>query len=241
MSSYPQPPIVPPWGELAQDSGDMVQPSNTQIEAGWPESSTPPARQYFNWLFYYLSLAVNYFLQRGVADYNAAQTYAVSGVVIGDDGNLYQSLQNTNQGNTPSTSPTWWVQCGLTPAAITALIGSTFCALTGYAISLGTNGYIKLPTALGGLMIQWGTTAAFATGGSTATVTGSFATAFPTAAYSMVCSPDNVPGSPSGIYPLVCMVVSLSTSGYTIDVDTTNHGGVTITNTVHARYLAIGH
>lgn len=121
MSSYPQPPIVPPWGELAQDSGDMVQPSNTQIEAGWPESSTPPARQYFNWLFFYLSLAVNYFLQRGISDYNAAQTYFVNAVTIGDDGNLYKSLQNNNSGNTPSTSPSWWAQCGLTVAALEAL------------------------------------------------------------------------------------------------------------------------
>jgi hypothetical protein len=102
----------------------MVQPSNAQIQAGWPESATPPARQYFNWLFYFITNAVRYYAQRGLTDYNAGETYQLNARVIGDDGNTYVSLQNANTGNTPSTSGSWWAQWGLTLAEIASSIAA---------------------------------------------------------------------------------------------------------------------
>lgn len=121
MSTGAQPEVVPTWGELATDPGDMVQPSNTQIQDGWQESATPPPRQYFNWFFNFVANALCYILQRGMVDYNSAQTYQLNARVIGDDGNTYVSIQNANQGNTPSTSGSWWARWGFTAAQLSGL------------------------------------------------------------------------------------------------------------------------
>ena len=119
--SNPQPPVLPNWGSGATDSGDMVQPSNAQIIAGWPESSTPPERQYFNWFFNFVMGAINYFLQRGLSDYASWQTYGTNDRCIGNDGNTYVSLQDANNGHTPSGSPTWWATWGYTAAQLSGL------------------------------------------------------------------------------------------------------------------------
>jgi hypothetical protein len=136
----PQPVVVDPWGLLAQDSGDMVQPSQAQIDAGWPESSTPPARQYFNWLFYFCTLGVRYLSQRGLPDWNSGELYQLNARVIGDDGNTYVSIQNSNSGNTPSTSGSWWTRWGFTLAE---LAGSLISVFTPQRVTLGGN--VSLP------------------------------------------------------------------------------------------------
>lgn len=134
MSTGAEPEVIPTWGELATDPGDMVQPSNTQIQDGWQESATPPPRQYFNWFQNYVANALCYFLQRGLVDYNAAQTYQLNARVIGDDGNSYVSLQNANQGNTPSTSGSWWARWGFTASQLSGLYAPINSPnFTGYA------------------------------------------------------------------------------------------------------------
>jgi hypothetical protein len=65
----------------------------------------------------------------------------------------------------------------------TAVITSAWAKL-GFAVSLGANGYIKFPTWLGGLVIQW---ANITVAGAT-TTTFSFPLAFPTAGYAIVSS-----------------------------------------------------
>lgn len=47
------------------------------------------------------------------AEYVAGTTYALDDyVIVAADYKVYKSLQNANTGNTPSSSPTWWVDCG---------------------------------------------------------------------------------------------------------------------------------
>jgi len=105
-----KPPVLPAWA----DSGDKTQPTNGEIDVGWPLSATPPSRQRFNWILNFCANAVRYFSRRGISDYDAAETYIVGDRIIGDDGKTYRSLQAANINHTPSTSPTWWERWGFT-------------------------------------------------------------------------------------------------------------------------------
>jgi len=104
-----RPVIIPPWAETGDKSS---QPSDSDIQAGWPLTTTPPSRQKFNWLLNFLANGVRYLTARGVADWNSGETYTKNSVCIGDDGRLYQSIQNSNLNNTPSTSSSYWARVG---------------------------------------------------------------------------------------------------------------------------------
>jgi hypothetical protein len=99
-----KPIVVPAWA----DSGNKQQPTNTEIDTGWPLSSTPPSRQRFNWILNYLSNAVRYFMRRGICDFDVAETYDVGDVTRGPDSVFYKSLVAANINNIPATSPTKW-------------------------------------------------------------------------------------------------------------------------------------
>lgn len=99
-----KPPVLPPWAE----AGDKVQPTNAEIQVGWPLSSIPPSRQRFNWLLNFLANGVRYLTRRGMPDYGADETYMIGDRVIGDDGKTYRSLQDGNINHAPSASPLWW-------------------------------------------------------------------------------------------------------------------------------------
>lgn len=105
-----KPSVLPTWAE----AGDRVQPSNAEIQTGWPLSNVPPARQRFNWLLNFLMNGVRYFSRRGLPDYDAAETYMTGDRIIGDDGKTYRSLIDNNTAQTPSTSPTKWERWGFT-------------------------------------------------------------------------------------------------------------------------------
>lgn len=99
-----KPPVLPPWA----DAGDKVQPTNAEIQTGWPLSNTPPARQRWNWILNFLANGVRYLTRRGLPDYGADETYMVGDRVIGDDGKTYRSIQDNNTNHAPSASPLWW-------------------------------------------------------------------------------------------------------------------------------------
>lgn len=154
-----KPPVLPAWAE----AGDKVQPSNAEIQAGWPLSNVPPSRQRFNWLLNFLANGIRYFSRRGLPDYDAAETYMTGDRIIGDDGKTYRSLIDNNTAQTPSTSPTKWEPWALTQsqsdarvqqnAAIASAAGGTADAITGSytpGITALTNGmtlYVRPTTA----------------------------------------------------------------------------------------------
>lgn len=122
-----KPPVLPSWAE----AGDKVQPSNAEIQIGWPLSSIPPSRQRFNWLLNYLANGIRYFSRRGLPDYDAAETYMTGDRIIGDDGKTYRSLIDNNTAQTPSTSPTKWEEWAPTLSRFAALIqAQTYTAFT---------------------------------------------------------------------------------------------------------------
>tara|TARA_R110000851_G_scaffold105565_3_gene224045 strand:+ start:2239 stop:3546 length:1308 start_codon:yes stop_codon:yes gene_type:complete len=69
-------------------------------------------------------------------------------------------------------------------ATLKTYFDTLYITLTGYSISLATDGYIKLPAALGGLIIQWGTSANVPTSGN---LTVAFPLAFPSSCLSITC------------------------------------------------------
>lgn len=74
----------------------------------------------------------------------------------------------TYTNNSTSAASTGWVRGAMSAIATAA----------GFAVSLATNGYIKFPSWLGGLIIQWGTTASIGSSVSSGTI--AFPVAFPT-------------------------------------------------------------
>ena len=135
-----KPPVLPAWADTAVPTTDIVQPTNPEISAGWLSTTTPPSRQRFNWILNFCANAVRYFSRRGVADWDAAETYMNRDIVRGDDGLLYRSLQDNNANRTPSVSPTWWA--GLQTQTRPAGDNSAFVATTAFVqaeISLKAN------------------------------------------------------------------------------------------------------
>jgi hypothetical protein len=119
-----------------------------------------------------------------------------------------------------------------TRAASTSWVRNAMAAIAtaaGFAILINTNGYVKFPSWLGGLIIQWGTgTVAGSSGNFSATLP----IPFPTSALKCVVSPigDNLSGSVSALSLTVV-------SGSAIDHTTTNMNAA---NGTLVGYIAIG-
>jgi hypothetical protein len=112
-----------------------------------------------------------------------------------------------------------------TNAATTAW--TALWAKVGLSMSLGSNGYIKLPTWLGAVMVQWGTTGTLP---SNSTVAESFnGGGFPTACWSIV-GVDSGPRVVSGLAQAVAIAPS-SRTGFNVLI---NGSGETVT------WIAVG-
>lgn len=111
-----KPPVLPPWA----DAGDKVQPSNAELQQGWPLSNVPPSRQRFNWLLNYLANGIRYFSRRGIADYDAAETYMVGDRVIDPNGKTYRCKVDNTSGVVPSSDAAKWERWGFTLTELNA-------------------------------------------------------------------------------------------------------------------------
>ncbi len=116
MTYASKPPVKPTWA----NSGDKITPTDAELNVGWPLTSTPPARQRFNWFFNLAHNGLNYFLQRGIPEWDSEQTYPIGAKVIASNGLTYSSLtENTNQD--PVTNADDWEQWGLTLSSLSNL------------------------------------------------------------------------------------------------------------------------
>lgn len=112
MTQYTRPSNVPAWAE----SGATVQPTDAEIQAGWPASNVPPSRQRFNWILNWLANAARYFLQLGVPEWSATESY-VAGARVQTGGVTYKALAaSTNV--TPGTNASKWEKWGFLDSEI---------------------------------------------------------------------------------------------------------------------------
>src|SRR5271154_1481968 len=123
--NYSVPQVRSAWGDTAIATTDIVDPGNAVESAGWQQSTTPPPRQYFNFVLNQLGTAIRYFMQNGIVDWQAAELSQTGSIVVANNF-VFQSLINSNQGNAPPAA-------GGTTAAWSPLVGyATLAALTAY-------------------------------------------------------------------------------------------------------------
>jgi hypothetical protein len=130
VTTFPKPAVRDAWADIATNT-DLVDPGNSFTSAGWPQSSTPPARQYFNWALNFASNGIRYFSQRGIVDYDPLETYQVGAIV--QSGNvIYRSITNNNIGNTPVSGSTNWGGIAVAgPVTISGAVNATTATFTG--------------------------------------------------------------------------------------------------------------
>lgn len=108
-------PDLPTWAA----GGDRTQPSNSEINTGWPLTATPPSRQRFNWILNLLNRATRYLHQFGIPEWTATEGYPQHARVQ-LNGVTYRALSaNTNQN--PASQPTIWAPWASTTLRITTI------------------------------------------------------------------------------------------------------------------------
>lgn len=98
---------------------DVLQ-AGTAWPRGWAAETIATNRPFledFNAIDYVFGYMLCYILQQGIPEYDASTTYYLNSVCQ-VAGQFYLSLQDNNTGNTPSSSPTYWLS-GLPGAELT--------------------------------------------------------------------------------------------------------------------------
>jgi hypothetical protein len=121
MPDYVKPAVFPAWAESELGNpANFVQPSAASVQAGWALSPIPPPRQYWNWFQNYVANGVRYFMQMGLAEYDAAETYRDHSRVVGPDDLTYRCIVSTTTGVAPGTNPAIWERWGFSIPEISA-------------------------------------------------------------------------------------------------------------------------
>lgn len=122
-----------------------------------------------------------------------------------------------------------------TTAWVRSALGTIFTAL-GFAASIGATGYLKLPSILGGVVVQWGTTVVAVDGTGNGAI--SFPLTFPTAVRAVLVSAGD---SGSGAYlPQSYTTGWPTTSGHAVHVINTTTGAAFTTGNFRVNWWAIG-
>lgn len=94
---------------------------NAAYNQGWEAATLEdkaPFMEEMNGIQYSTSYQLAYLLQQGIAEWDSNTTYYTHSFVSFNDGNIYQSLQDNNIGNNPSSSTAYWKQLNLNAANI---------------------------------------------------------------------------------------------------------------------------
>lgn len=125
-------------------------------------------------------------------------------------------------------------------------VATTAWSLLGFSASISsTGGRVRLPTWLGGWMLQWGQAGPLPTGGSNASISVSFSASFGSTPQ-VFCQTNNRADNQDGSAPYVLNAgpIGISTSGFTAiatcNTEIGGHGAASISNTVYVNWFAIG-
>lgn len=90
-------------------SDDIDDNLNADFKKGWEivGLNDNPTREDFNAMGYTLGNLISYLYQNGVAEWNDKQEYKINSIAIGTDGNIYQSLVDSNIGNALTDTTKW--------------------------------------------------------------------------------------------------------------------------------------
>ena len=156
---YTIPAVRHAWADSAPawngTTGDIADPGDTAVAAGWQKTQPPPPYQYFNWALNWASSAIRYIMQNGIVDWQAAELYQTGAIVVRNNV-VYQSLVTNNTNNDPATSTLKWGPLAgyATTAMLAPLVTTTqlLADLAAYAPIAGPTftGIPRAPTASAG-------------------------------------------------------------------------------------------
>ncbi|MAB53544.1 hypothetical protein [Marinobacter sp.] len=165
---------------------------NTEYFRGWGITGVNenPTKQDFNAVGFTHGSLLKYLFQRGVPEWDALQEYYAPAVTL-HNGELWIATTDPTVGDEPGVDAPWVGLQSLATETAPGIIklatdAETNAGTTGalavsppklkasFAASITANGYIRFPSWLGGLMIQWGSVTSVS---STTVVT--FPVAFP--------------------------------------------------------------
>lgn len=219
--------------KLWASGGAVVQPSDTKIETGW--TAEVPPHQWENWIQNRQDQYLAHINERGIPEWDGNTDYlAGKSYTQGSDGVIYKSVAASGptgvvQNPTTDATNTYWTpevapqstetergslrvgtQAEVNAGSLDTVAVTPSKLRFGFQASLTTNGYIKFPAFLGGIVIQWGRAESW-DGGTPY----SFPVAFPTAVFALTFADGAVDGDPLRLHSVSYHIGSLNTTGFT--------------------------
>lgn len=222
-----------PFNEVwAETPTQFEEPPTARFDEGWVGGAAedPPEAKWQNWWQNRVDSGLQQIERDAAMEWLSSIPYNENGIAISPLGDMYSSVVDSNAGNDPDTDDgSNWLRVSFNKATETVFgffrkagqtevdNGSTDEAvvtpqkmLFGFESNLSSIGYIKFPSWMGGLIVQWGG-GSFPNGGRI-----TFPKEFPNSAFRVLVS-DETSGVSGAIWPLSWY--GLTSTGYNIRHD----------------------
>ncbi|MBS0430494.1 MAG: hypothetical protein JSR41_24675 [Proteobacteria bacterium] len=199
-------------------------PLKTEISDTYPNPSNAVARVGFAKFYEYV---VGLLGSTG----NAAEARTALGVPAANDAALTGNPTATTQANSDNSTriaTTAWVRSAM----------ATIASAAGFSSSFGASSYVKFPSWLGGLVVQWGSTVVITDGSGNAAVT--FPLTYPTAVRGTVAvSGDSAVVSGAALLSMYTTGWP-TTSGFAVHVCNSTNAVSTASASVRVNWISLG-